>query len=158
PRDRPLGRRGPGCADPPRGGGRGRAVPGGAGRRRLPACRRPAGGLGVTEPLAVLPLREQVDAVVPLPGSKSITNRALVCAALAEGTSTLRGALEADDTAAMVDGLEALGIVVRTRSDGDGPAGTLWEVVGCSGRPPAEVGRCGPARRVRRSTPCARWA
>src|SRR5206468_4308186 len=45
-------------------------------------------------------------------GSKSLTNRALVCAALAEGTSTIHGALVADDTAAMTDCLRALGAFV----------------------------------------------
>ncbi|MBA2282950.1 MAG: 3-phosphoshikimate 1-carboxyvinyltransferase [Acidimicrobiia bacterium] len=48
-----------------------------------------------------------------MPGSKSLTNRALVCAALADGRSTLRGALEADDTEAMVGCLRAVGIGVR---------------------------------------------
>ncbi|HYD10280.1 MAG TPA: hypothetical protein VEA78_09260, partial [Acidimicrobiales bacterium] len=53
---------------------------------------------------------------VRLPGSKSITNRALVCAALLEGTSTITGALLADDTEAMVSCLQALG--VRIEVDG----------------------------------------
>ena len=55
------------------------------------------------------PLDGPLDADVVLPGSKSITNRALVCAALADGTSELRGALRADDTEAMVGCLAALG-------------------------------------------------
>jgi 3-phosphoshikimate 1-carboxyvinyltransferase len=46
---------------------------------------------------------------VVVPGSKSLTNRALVCAALAEGTSTITGALVADDTAAMTGCLVGLG-------------------------------------------------
>jgi 3-phosphoshikimate 1-carboxyvinyltransferase len=46
---------------------------------------------------------------VVVPGSKSLTNRALVCATLADGTSTISGALVADDTAAMTDCLRALG-------------------------------------------------
>ena len=50
-----------------------------------------------------------IDATITVPGSKSITNRALVCAALAEGTSTIRGALVADDTRAMSDCLAGLG-------------------------------------------------
>ena len=48
--------------------------------------------------LPIETLAGAVDAAVPVPGSKSLTNRALVCAALAEGTSTLTGALVADDT------------------------------------------------------------
>ncbi|MFM7535307.1 MAG: 3-phosphoshikimate 1-carboxyvinyltransferase [Acidimicrobiales bacterium] len=59
--------------------------------------------------LAVEPLPGPVSAVVVLPGSKSITNRALVFAALAAGTSTVRGVLDADDTEAMVGVLRGLG-------------------------------------------------
>jgi 3-phosphoshikimate 1-carboxyvinyltransferase len=46
------------------------------------------------------------------PGSKSITNRALLCAALAPGTSTLTGALFADDTRATLGAVAALGATV----------------------------------------------
>ncbi|BCJ38418.1 3-phosphoshikimate 1-carboxyvinyltransferase [Actinocatenispora thailandica] len=63
----------------------------------------------LVEPLAAAP-----DAEVTIPGSKSVTNRALLCAALADGTSTLAGALFADDTAAMVGVLRGLGVEVRT--------------------------------------------
>lgn len=48
-----------------------------------------------------------------LPGSKSITNRAVLCAALASGRSTLDGVLFADDTDAMIEAVTALGAVVR---------------------------------------------
>jgi 3-phosphoshikimate 1-carboxyvinyltransferase len=48
-------------------------------------------------------------AVLRIPGSKSITNRALICAALAAGSSRLGGILLADDTQVMIDGLVALG-------------------------------------------------
>ena len=53
-----------------------------------------------------------LSAVVRPPGSKSITNRALVCAALAEGESFLSGALDSDDTRVMVDSLRRLGLAV----------------------------------------------
>jgi 3-phosphoshikimate 1-carboxyvinyltransferase len=71
-------------------------------------------GAGVVrlEPLAAPP-----DAVVRPPGSKSITNRALLCAALAEGESVLRGALFADDTLAMIGAVAALGAGVEARED-----------------------------------------
>ena len=49
------------------------------------------------------------DAVVRLPGSKSITNRAVLCAALADGETRIEGALFADDTDAMFAALHALG-------------------------------------------------
>ena len=51
-----------------------------------------------------------VDAVVAVPGSKSIANRALVCAALADGTSELRNVPPGDDTVAMLTCLRRLGI------------------------------------------------
>src|SRR5688500_14907061 len=58
------------------------------------------------------------DATVRVPGSKSLTNRALVCAALATGQSRLTGGLESDDTAAMIEGLARLGVSVgREGSD-----------------------------------------
>jgi len=69
---------------------------------------------------------------VRVPGSKSLTNRALIIGALADGTSELTGALESDDTAVMVDSLNRLGIAVahdtQTRS---------IRVAGCGGRIPA---------------------
>lgn len=66
------------------------------------------------------PLSAPVDAEVTVPGSKSYTNRALVCAALAEGVSVLSGTLASDDTAAMLDCLRALGIAVQVHDhDGD---------------------------------------
>ena len=60
------------------------------------------------------------DATVRVPGSKSYTNRALVCAALAEGTSRLLGWLESEDTAAMLEGLARLGVETEVeRASGD---------------------------------------
>lgn len=59
------------------------------------------------------PLKGPLDAKVRVPGSKSLTNRAMVTAALARGTSTLRHVLFADDTVRMMDALRALGFAVR---------------------------------------------
>lgn len=59
---------------------------------------------------AVAPLDGPLDADVQVPGSKSLTNRALVCAALAPGTSVLDGVLFAEDTEAMLEGLTRLGV------------------------------------------------
>jgi 3-phosphoshikimate 1-carboxyvinyltransferase len=59
--------------------------------------------------LAVTTLDRPPSVSVRPPGSKSITNRALLCAALAQGTSTLTGALFADDTWAMIEAVRALG-------------------------------------------------
>ncbi len=63
------------------------------------------------------PLTGPISATVRPPGSKSITNRALVCAALSEGESVLSGALDSDDTRVMVEGLNQLGISVEASED-----------------------------------------
>jgi 3-phosphoshikimate 1-carboxyvinyltransferase len=63
------------------------------------------------------PLTAPPDAVIRPPGSKSITNRALLCAALAQGTSELQGALFADDTRVMVGAVRVLGAAVDARED-----------------------------------------
>jgi 3-phosphoshikimate 1-carboxyvinyltransferase len=68
------------------------------------------------------------------PGSKSLTNRALVCAALAQGRSTLDGALDSDDTRAMIGGLRQLGIHIGT----DASRSTV-DVSGCHGTIPAST-------------------
>ena len=86
------------------------------------------------DPYPVAPARGPLDATVTVPGSKSITNRALVCAALAAGESVLEGALFADDTDAMVGVLRSLGVSVTTDADA-----ARITVVGCDGRPPAAV-------------------
>lgn len=62
-----------------------------------------------------------VDAVVELPGSKSITNRALVLAALADGPSTVGGALRSRDTDLMISALQALGARIAPGGDGTDP-------------------------------------
>ncbi|HYQ18158.1 MAG TPA: 3-phosphoshikimate 1-carboxyvinyltransferase [Polyangiaceae bacterium] len=67
-------------------------------------------------PLVIPPLPAPVDRVWRIPGSKSITNRALVLAALADGTTRLEGVLESDDTRYMQQALVELGITVRKLS------------------------------------------
>lgn len=64
----------------------------------------------------IRPLSRPPDTTVALPGSKSVTNRALVCAALARQPSTLTGALIADDTEAMIICLRRLGTRVEVDS------------------------------------------
>ena len=75
--------------------------------------------------IAIRP-RGPLAAVVQVPGSKSITNRAAPIAALASGTSTLSGCLESDDTEAMREALRALGVSIDVRGD-------TWTVRGCNG-------------------------
>jgi 3-phosphoshikimate 1-carboxyvinyltransferase len=67
---------------------------------------------------AVEPIEGPLDATVSVPGSKSLTNRALVCAALADGVSAITGALVADDTEAMVSALRALGAGIAPGPNG----------------------------------------
>ena len=74
----------------------------------------PASGPAPAGAVAVAPLERAPDAVIRPPGSKSITNRALVCAALAAGESVLEGALFAHDTQAMMRAAVALGAELET--------------------------------------------
>jgi 3-phosphoshikimate 1-carboxyvinyltransferase len=72
-------------------------------------------------------------ATVRVPGSKSLTNRALIVAALADGPSTLLGALDSDDTRVMIDSLRRLGIAVE-----HDPAAATIGLQGCNGRIPSK--------------------
>lgn len=84
--------------------------------------------LGYLGPMfAVTPIDGPIDAVVRPPGSKSITNRALVLAALARpAASRLSQPLEADDSVAMRRSLRGLGVLI---DDNDDP----WLVLGTGG-------------------------
>ncbi|MEW6509459.1 MAG: 3-phosphoshikimate 1-carboxyvinyltransferase [Bacteroidota bacterium] len=63
-------------------------------------------------------------AVVQVPGSKSITNRALICAALAEGDSRLLNASDSDDSALLANALNQLGVLARKVPEGINVQGT----------------------------------
>jgi 3-phosphoshikimate 1-carboxyvinyltransferase len=67
----------------------------------------------VADEITLRAVGRPVDRTVRLPGSKSLTNRALLVAALAGGTSPLEGVLLADDTRLMIEALRALGIGVQ---------------------------------------------
>jgi 3-phosphoshikimate 1-carboxyvinyltransferase len=67
--------------------------------------------------IEIHPLARPVHASVAVPGSKSITNRALVLAALGHGVTELRHALWSEDTQVMVDCLQRLGFDVRVEAD-----------------------------------------
>ena len=86
----------------------------------------------MTDPLAIPVCPHPVVGSIRPPGSKSITNRALVCAALAKGESLLTGVLDSQDTRVMAAGLAALGIGVAT----DWPRGEI-RVKGAGGMVPA---------------------
>ena len=67
---------------------------------------------------AVVVKSGMIDAIVNVPGSKSIANRALICAALAHGASTIKELPDGDDTQAMLQSLQVLGAtILREKSD-----------------------------------------
>src|SRR5690606_37115639 len=126
-RDRALGRRARGRPDPARGGRAGGPPGAGAHGGGPPPGGAPPPMTGV---LDIEPVAAPFDVDVQVPGSKSLTNRALLCAALARGSSRLTGVLFADDTEAMLECVSRLGAtVVADRLDCtvdvDGLAGRL---------------------------------
>ncbi|MEZ6132378.1 MAG: 3-phosphoshikimate 1-carboxyvinyltransferase [Planctomycetaceae bacterium] len=85
-----------------------------------------------TKLTTIAPVTQPVSACIRPPGSKSITNRALIIAALAHGVTELTGVLDSKDTQVMVDSLTRLGIAVEQ----DLLAATC-RVHGCGGMVPA---------------------
>lgn len=77
-----------------------------------------------------LPQMVSAHGTVRLPGSKSISNRVLLLAALAEGETEVRDLLASDDTERMLDALKTLGVGVTHLS------GENWLITGCGGRFP----------------------
>lgn len=94
--------------------------------------------------IEIEPLGEAPRSRVTVPGSKSITNRALVLAALGRGRTTLRGALWSEDTQAMTECLERLGFDVRVERDPKESGNRTISVVGLEGTIPASRGMAGP--------------
>ncbi|HLG51070.1 MAG TPA: 3-phosphoshikimate 1-carboxyvinyltransferase [Chloroflexota bacterium] len=97
--------------------------------------------------ITIRPAVRPIDAAVRLPGSKSYTNRALLLAAMASGSSLIRGALFSDDTSYMAAALRALGIPVEAR-----PEEEAIMVTGAGGTVPVDhadlfVGNAGTAAR-----------
>lgn len=98
-----------------------------------------------TDRVTILPPGRPLCGRVNPPGSKSITNRALLLAGLARGTSRLTGALKSDDTRYMAEALRAMGVTVEE------PDGTTFVVTGTGElKPPAAplfLGNAGTATR-----------
>ncbi len=67
--------------------------------------------------IELIPISEPVTRTVGLPGSKSYTNRALIMAALTKGSVTLINPLESDDTEAMINCLQVLGIKITKNNN-----------------------------------------
>lgn len=99
-----------------------------------------------------------VRAIVHVPGSKSLTNRELVLAALADGPGILRAPLHSDDSARMLDALAALGVGIE-RLEGSGPFGDDLRITPATTAPADVVVDCGQAGTVMRFvTPMAGFA
>jgi 3-phosphoshikimate 1-carboxyvinyltransferase len=86
--------------------------------------------------IEIVPLDKPVRAEVTVPGSKSITNRALILAALADGETTLRGALWSEDTQVMVEALQKLGFKITYERDRSEFCNCTISVKGLGGKIP----------------------
>ena len=67
--------------------------------------------------IEIVPLESPPEMEITIPGSKSITNRSLVLAALSNGEVILENALWSEDTQVMVDALKSLGYEIEVNSD-----------------------------------------
>lgn len=77
-----------------------------------------------------LPAAHQAQGTITLPGSKSISNRTLLLAALADGITIIRDLLASDDTARMLEALTSLGVQLENIGE------NAWRVTGCGGNFP----------------------
>ena len=94
--------------------------------------------------IEIVPPTELVRASITVPGSKSVTNRALILAALAQGRTVLRGALWSEDTRVMVECLQALGFSVTVAPDPAEQCNRTITVEGLGGKVPAGGGWAQP--------------
>src|ERR1043166_750918 len=92
--------------------------------------------MGLPDLIEIVPLTKPVHAEITVPGSKSITNRALVLAALADGETVLKGALWSEDTQVMIEALRTLGFEVKVESDANEFSNRTITVQGRAGRIP----------------------
>ncbi len=92
--------------------------------------------MALPEVIEIVPLDKPVRAEITVPGSKSITNRALILAALAEGETTLTGALWSEDTQIMVECLQELGFMVNVAPDPNEICNRTITVYGKGGKVP----------------------
>jgi len=86
--------------------------------------------------IEIVPLDKPVRAEITVPGSKSITNRALILAALADGEVTLQDALWSEDTQIMVECLQELGFMVNVAPDPNEICNRTITVYGQGGKVP----------------------
>ncbi len=103
--------------------------------------------------IQIQPVPHPLAASVRVPGSKSLTNRALMVAALADGTTRLTNALFSDDTLYFVESLRRLGFTLHLEPESDQKGSTpSMTVTGLGGRIPAaradlSIGNAGTAAR-----------
>jgi 3-phosphoshikimate 1-carboxyvinyltransferase len=102
--------------------------------------------------LQLHPYQHGVSGTVRVPGSKSLTNRALLLASLAKGTSHLKGGLESDDSEVMQNALKELGIDIQKENE-------VWHVNGnggsfLSGKHEIYLGNAGTAVRFLTAAGC----
>ncbi len=101
----------------------------------------------MTDSLLIKPFRSPATGLAQVPGSKSITNRALILAALADGETLLTGALFSRDTLILIKALRSLGFSIQ-----DNPSAHTIRIKGEAGKIPAataeiHVGNAGTAAR-----------
>jgi 3-phosphoshikimate 1-carboxyvinyltransferase len=84
--------------------------------------------------IEIIPPNQPGRAEITVPGSKSITNRALVLAALSDGETILHGALWSEDTQVMVECLRELGFMVNVKDDPQEPSNRTITVYGQGGK------------------------
>ena len=114
--------------------------------------------------IEIVPLDKPVRAEVTVPGSKSITNRALILAALADGERILQGALWSEDTQVMVEALQKLGFEITYERDRSEFCNCTISVKGLGGKIPnagtdekpleLDVGNAGTAARFLAALVC----
>jgi 3-phosphoshikimate 1-carboxyvinyltransferase len=92
--------------------------------------------MALPELIEIVPLDKPVRAEITVPGSKSITNRALILAALADGEVTLTGALWSEDTQIMAECLQKLGFEIRVENDPEEFCNRTITVKGLGGKIP----------------------
>jgi 3-phosphoshikimate 1-carboxyvinyltransferase len=92
--------------------------------------------MALPELIEIVPLDKPVRAEITVPGSKSITNRSLILAALADGEVILEGALWSEDTQIMAECLQDLGFMVNVTPDPDEFCNRTITVYGQGGKVP----------------------
>jgi 3-phosphoshikimate 1-carboxyvinyltransferase len=121
-------------------------------------------GMNLPGLIEIVPLEKPAQAHITVPGSKSITNRALILAALANGETILQGGLWSEDTQVMAEALRQLGFEVKVEPDAEEFSNRTITVKGLGGKIPNAgteskpleifVGNAGTAARFLASLVC----